>query len=98
MPVRELHEAFTLTAGEIAWAREQTRTPEHLMALVVLLDAWRGARADLASADVGRVPAGSPWRMARWTLTGSLSRAVSFNCALGRRIGGLTTYSEQAGD
>jgi Domain of unknown function (DUF4158) len=39
VPVRELHEAFTPAAGEIAWAREQTRTPEHLLALVVLLDA-----------------------------------------------------------
>jgi Domain of unknown function (DUF4158)/Tn3 transposase DDE domain len=37
VPVRELHEAFTPVAGEIAWAREQTRTPEHLLALVVLL-------------------------------------------------------------
>jgi Domain of unknown function (DUF4158) len=37
VPVRELHEAFTPAAGEIAWAREQTRTPEHLLALVVLL-------------------------------------------------------------
>jgi hypothetical protein len=37
VPARELHEAFTPTAGEIAWAREQTRTPEHLLALVVLL-------------------------------------------------------------
>jgi Domain of unknown function (DUF4158) len=33
----ELHEAFTPTAGEIAWAREQTRTPERLLTLVVLL-------------------------------------------------------------
>jgi hypothetical protein len=32
VPVRELHEAFTPAAGEIAWAREQTRTPEHLLA------------------------------------------------------------------
>ena len=37
VPVRELHEAFTPTAGEIAWAREQTRTPERLLTLVVLL-------------------------------------------------------------
>jgi len=37
VPVRGLHEAFTPAAGEIAWAREQTRTPEHLLALVVLL-------------------------------------------------------------
>jgi hypothetical protein len=37
VPVREPHEAFTPAAGEIAWAREQTRTPEHLLALVVLL-------------------------------------------------------------
>ena len=37
VPVRELDEAFTPTAGEIAWAREQTRTAEHLLALVVLL-------------------------------------------------------------
>jgi hypothetical protein len=33
VPVGELHEAFTSTAGKIAWAREQTRTPEHLLAL-----------------------------------------------------------------
>jgi hypothetical protein len=39
VPVRELHEAFTPTAGEIAWAWEQTRTPEYLLALVVLLGA-----------------------------------------------------------
>jgi hypothetical protein len=37
VPVRELHEAFTPTAGEIARAREQTRTPERLLTLVVLL-------------------------------------------------------------
>ena len=37
VPVRELHEAFTPAVGEIAWARKQTRTPEHLLALVVLL-------------------------------------------------------------
>lgn len=37
VPVRELHEAFTPTADEVAWAREQTRTAEHLLALVVLL-------------------------------------------------------------
>src|SRR5512142_1553241 len=41
MPVRELHEAFTPTADEVAWAREQTRTPEHLLALVVLLKSCR---------------------------------------------------------
>lgn len=35
--MRELHEAFTPAAGEIAWAREQTRAPEHLLALVMLL-------------------------------------------------------------
>jgi len=34
VPVRELHEAFTPAAGKIAWAREQTRTPEHLLALL----------------------------------------------------------------
>jgi hypothetical protein len=34
-----LHEAFRPAAGQIAWAREQTRTPEHRLALVVLLDA-----------------------------------------------------------
>jgi hypothetical protein len=39
VPVRELHEAFAPAAGEIAWAREQTRTPEHPLALVVLLKA-----------------------------------------------------------
>jgi hypothetical protein len=39
VPVRELHEAFTPAAGEIAGAREQTRTPEHLLDLVVLLKA-----------------------------------------------------------
>jgi hypothetical protein len=39
VPVRELREAFTPAAGEIAWAREQARAPEHLLALVVLLDA-----------------------------------------------------------
>jgi len=37
VPVRELHEASTSAAGEIAWAREQTWTPEHLLAPVVLL-------------------------------------------------------------
>jgi hypothetical protein len=39
VPVRELREAFTPAAGEIAWAREQARAPEHLLALVVLLGA-----------------------------------------------------------
>jgi Domain of unknown function (DUF4158) len=39
VPVQELLEAFTPAAGEIAWAREQTRTPEHLLALVVLVKA-----------------------------------------------------------
>lgn len=39
VPVRELREALTPTAGEIAWAREQTRMPGHLLALVVLLKA-----------------------------------------------------------
>jgi hypothetical protein len=39
VPVRELHEAFTSAAGEIVWAREQTRTSECLLALVVLLNA-----------------------------------------------------------
>ena len=37
VPVRELHEAFTPAAGEIAGAREHTRTPEHRLAPVVLL-------------------------------------------------------------
>jgi hypothetical protein len=41
-PVRELHEAFPPTAGEIAWEREPTRTAKQLLALVVLLDAGRG--------------------------------------------------------
>jgi uncharacterized protein DUF4158 len=41
VPVRELDEAFTPAAGEIAWARELTRTPEHLLALVVLLKSCR---------------------------------------------------------
>jgi hypothetical protein len=41
VPVREMHEASTPAAGEIAWAREQTRTPEYLLALVVLLKSCR---------------------------------------------------------
>ena len=39
--VRELHEAFTPTADEIAWAREKTRTEEHLLALLVLLKSYQ---------------------------------------------------------
>ncbi len=81
VPVRELHEAFTPEAGEIAWAREQTRTPEHLLAVVVLLDAWRGARADLASAGVGReAVAHGPLGADR-----GLSRAVRVEPAAARR-------------
>lgn len=38
---RELHESFTPRRGEIAWARENTRTPEHLLALVVLLKSYQ---------------------------------------------------------
>ncbi len=38
---RELHESFTPSLGEIDWARELTRSPEHLLALVVLLKAFQ---------------------------------------------------------
>ena len=37
----ELHESFTPDLGEIAWARELTRSPEHLLALVVLLKSYQ---------------------------------------------------------
>jgi hypothetical protein len=35
---RELHESFTPSPEEIAWACDNTRTPEHELALVVLLN------------------------------------------------------------
>jgi hypothetical protein len=38
---RELHESFTPGLGEIDWARELTRSPEHLLALVVLLKSFQ---------------------------------------------------------
>jgi hypothetical protein len=46
---RELHEAFTPTVDEIGWARERTRSPQHLLALVVLLKTYHrlGYFADL---------------------------------------------------
>jgi Domain of unknown function (DUF4158) len=46
---RELHDAFTPTVDEIGWARERTRSPQHLLALMVLLKTYHrlGYFADL---------------------------------------------------
>lgn len=38
---RNLHGSFTPSLGEIEWARELTRSPEHLLALVVLLKSFQ---------------------------------------------------------
>lgn len=38
---RELHGSFTPSLGEIEWARELTRSPEHLLALVALLKSFQ---------------------------------------------------------
>ncbi|MFG2832356.1 DUF4158 domain-containing protein [Streptomyces sp. NPDC048434] len=38
---RELHEAFTPGTAEVAWARGKARSPEHLLALVVLLKSYQ---------------------------------------------------------
>ncbi len=38
---RELHEAFTPGPSEVAWARGKARSPEHLLALVVLLKSFQ---------------------------------------------------------
>ncbi|MCC2280856.1 DUF4158 domain-containing protein [Streptomyces sp. ET3-23] len=38
---RELHEAFTPGPSEVAWARSKARSPEHLLALVVLLKSFQ---------------------------------------------------------
>ncbi|MEW2386321.1 DUF4158 domain-containing protein [Micromonospora sp. NPDC047707] len=37
---RELHDAFTPMVDEVGWARERTRSPQHLLALVVLLKTY----------------------------------------------------------
>lgn len=41
VPVRELHGSFTPGREEIDWARERTRSPQHLLALVVLLKSYQ---------------------------------------------------------
>jgi TnpA family transposase len=38
---RELHESFTPGLSEVAWARGKARSPEHLLALVVLLKSFQ---------------------------------------------------------
>lgn len=38
---RELHEGFTPGTAEVAWARGKARSPEHLLALVVLLKSYQ---------------------------------------------------------
>jgi TnpA family transposase len=38
---RELHEAFTPSLAEVAWARDAVRSGEHLLALVVLLKSFQ---------------------------------------------------------
>ncbi|MFP8887900.1 Tn3 family transposase [Streptomyces mangrovi] len=38
---RELHEAFTPGTAEVAWARRKARSPEHLLALVVMLKSYQ---------------------------------------------------------
>lgn len=40
-PARELREAFTPSADEVAWAREATRSHAHLLGLVVLLKCFQ---------------------------------------------------------
>jgi hypothetical protein len=37
---RELHEAFTPSTDDVGWAREKTRSDQHLFALVVWLKAY----------------------------------------------------------
>jgi Tn3 transposase DDE domain/Domain of unknown function (DUF4158) len=51
---RELHDSFTPSVGEIEWARELTRSAEHLLALVVLLKSFQrlGYFADLCEVPV----------------------------------------------
>jgi len=41
VPIKELQESFTPSGPEIEWARERTRTPEHLLALLLLLKAFQ---------------------------------------------------------
>jgi hypothetical protein len=41
VPARELHESFTPGLEEIAWAREQTRSPHGLLTLLVLLKSFQ---------------------------------------------------------
>jgi TnpA family transposase len=41
VPARELHESFTPGLEEIAWAREQTRSPQGLLTLLVLLKSFQ---------------------------------------------------------
>ncbi len=41
VPMKELQESFSPSESEINWARERTRTPEHLLALLLLLKAFQ---------------------------------------------------------
>ncbi|MFC8095412.1 DUF4158 domain-containing protein [Streptomyces sp. NPDC057301] len=41
MTSRELHQAFTPGTAEVIWARGKARSPEHLLALVVLLKSYQ---------------------------------------------------------
>ncbi|MEU9005376.1 DUF4158 domain-containing protein [Streptomyces sp. NPDC048551] len=41
MTSRELHQAFTPGTAEVMWARGKARSPEHLLALVVLLKSYQ---------------------------------------------------------
>jgi hypothetical protein len=88
-PVRELHEAFTPTAGEAdGWGDRlgvgADEDGEAAAGAGGVARCRARARAGMASADVSRVPAASPSRTARWPLTGSLSRAVSLKPASAR--------------
>lgn len=55
VPVEELHESFTPGREEIDWARERTRSPQHLLALVVLLKSYQklGYFPDLFDVPLG---------------------------------------------
>ncbi|MEU0836977.1 DUF4158 domain-containing protein, partial [Streptomyces sp. NPDC005969] len=50
---RELHEAFTPGTAEVTWACGKARSPEHLLALVVLLKSYQKLGY---FPDLGRVP------------------------------------------
>jgi len=41
MSARELHDAFTPTPEEVTWVQARTRSPQHLLALGVLLKSFQ---------------------------------------------------------